>query len=179
MATSTHNTRIELAIADLAKQDKPNYMATSKKYGVARTTLRKRFQGQTVSLQAAASIYRQRLTLVQEEALIKHINSLTDRGIPPTSRIVRNLAEEMIGGPVGKNWTGQFVKRYQGRLKSLYLRNIDSQRVRAEYVPSFKQFYDLVTSKKRLIKLKKAKITNFNIAKSWSRKISYYGRKHL
>ena len=58
--------------------------------------------------------------------------------------MVRNLAEEMIGSSVGKNWTGDFVKRYKNRLTSLYLRNIDSQRIKAEYAPSFKQFYDLV-----------------------------------
>ena len=48
MATSTHNTRIELTMADLANQDKPNYMGTAKKYGVARMTLRDRFLGQTL-----------------------------------------------------------------------------------------------------------------------------------
>ena len=76
--------------------------------------------------------------------MIHLIISLTDRGLPPTSRIIRNLAEELLGGPVGKNWTGDFIKRHKDRLKSLYLRNIDSQRHKAEYKPSFKQFYDLV-----------------------------------
>ena len=145
MAQSTHNARMELAMADLAKQDKLNYKATAKKYSVGRTTLRQRYLGQTLSIQAAASKYRQRLTFIQEETLIKHINSLTNRGLPPTSRIVRNLAEEIIGGPVGKNWTGDFVKRYKSRLTSIHLRNIDSQRIKSEYALLFKQFYDLVT----------------------------------
>ena len=103
MASSTHDARIELAMQDLANQTKPNVMSTAKKYGVARMTLRDRFLGQSLSKQAAASKYRQCLTLVQEETLIAYINRLTDWGIPPTSRIVRNMAEEMIGGPVGKN----------------------------------------------------------------------------
>ena len=50
MAISTHNARIELAVADLANQTKPNYMGTAKKYGVARMTLRDRFLGQTLSI---------------------------------------------------------------------------------------------------------------------------------
>jgi hypothetical protein len=144
MAQSTHNARIELAMADLANQTKPNYMATARKYGVARITLRDRFLGQSLSIQAATSKYHQKLTLVQEETLIKHINSLTDRGLSPTSRIVRNLAEEIIDGPIGKNWTGTFVRRYKDRLTSLHLRTMDNQRIKAEYAPSFKQFYDLV-----------------------------------
>jgi len=48
---------------------------------------------------------------VQEEVLIGHINMLTAQSIPPTSQIVKNLAEEIISGkPVGKNWTSDFVK---------------------------------------------------------------------
>jgi hypothetical protein len=69
---------------------------------------------------------------------------MTDRGIPPTTQIVRNLAEEIIQRKVGKNWTRDFVKRYRTRLKSLYLFNIDHLRVKAEYGPYFQHFYDLV-----------------------------------
>ena len=63
--------------------------------------------------------------------------------MPPTSRIVKNMAEEIRGGEVNKNWTANFVKRHQGRLKSLYLRNIDNLRAQAEYEPMFKHFFDL------------------------------------
>jgi hypothetical protein len=144
MNKSTHNTRIELALADLGQQEKPNYRGTAKKYDLVESTLRRRWKGQSLSKQAAASEYRQCLTFPQEEALIQQINRLTDRGMPPTSGMVRNLAEEVIGRPVGKNWTGDFVKRYKSRLTSVYLRNIDSQRMKSEYAPLFKQFYDLV-----------------------------------
>jgi len=150
MATTSHEARIGLALADLAKQDKLNFMGTARKHGVNDTTLRRRFRGIQVSRHAAASEHRQCLTHVQEETLIGSINSLTNRGISPTSRMVRNLAEEMIQKPVGKNWTGEFVKRHQTRLTSLYLRNLDSQRVKAEYVPMFKQFYNLVTPVPRI-----------------------------
>ena len=76
--------------------------------------------------------------------LIITINKLTTRGLPPTSQMVRNLAEEMISRPVGKNWTGQFVKRHQNRLESIYLRNIDNMRTQSEYVLMIKLFFDLV-----------------------------------
>ena len=72
------------------------------------------------------------------------INRLTDRGMPPTSQMVKNFAEEVIGRPVGKNWTGQFVKRHQTELKSLYLRNIDNLRVKGEYPLTYKLFFDTV-----------------------------------
>jgi hypothetical protein len=109
-----------------------------------------------MSRKASASEYKQRLTDVQEETLIGQINYLTNRGLPPTSSIIRSLAEEMIQDSVGKNWTRDFVKRHKERLTSLYLRNIDSQRVKAEYLPIFEYFYSLVT----LLLFKYRPITN-------------------
>ena len=147
MNNSTKNTSIELAIADLKGQIKPNINATAKKYGLVESTLRRRFKGETMSIQAAREITHQRLSIVQEEALICQINQLTDRGLPPTSSIVRNLAEELLQDHVSKNWTSRFVHRHKNRLKSLYLRNIDKKRHKSEYAPVFKQFYDLVLLK--------------------------------
>jgi hypothetical protein len=65
--------------------------------------------------------------------------------MPPTSQIVKNFAEEIIGRPVGKNWASQFVRRPASKLKSLYLRNIDNLRVKGEYPPTYKLFFDLVS----------------------------------
>ena len=97
-----------------------------------------------MSRKASASEYRQQLTDVQEKTLIGQINRFTDRKLPPTSSIIRSLAEEMIQDSVDKNWIKDFIKRHKERLISLYLRNIDSQRIKAEYLPTFKYFYSLV-----------------------------------
>ena len=103
MAPTYTEADLELALADQAKQDTPNYSAASKKYGVPRRTLSNRFTGKSVSRQAAAAEYHQRLDTAQEEALIELSNRLTNRGLPPTNSIDKNLAEDIIGGPVGKN----------------------------------------------------------------------------
>ena len=144
MAPTWTEAQLQLAIDDLAEQDTPNYMATSKKHDVPRKTLRNRFLGKTVSRQEATSEYHQCLTAAQEEALIKLINRLTNRGLPPTNSIVKNLAEEIIGRRVGKNWSNDFIKRHKDCLTSRYLENIDKKHQDAEYAPMFKQFYDLV-----------------------------------
>lgn len=144
MASTTNDTALELALAELRSQDKQNYRATAKKYHINQSTLRRRFLGLTTSSAAASSLYRQRLSAVQEGVLIEQINHLTDRGIPPTSQMVKNMAEAMIGDSVGKNWTGEFVRRHKTELKSTYLSNIDKQRTKAEYPPSFEYFYQLV-----------------------------------
>ena len=166
---------IDSALADLNAQLHPNIRATARKYGLVESTLRRRWKGQTMSRQDAVSEYIQRFTNSQEEALIGQINRLTDRGIPPTSRIVRNLAEEVLNGPVGKNWTGGFVRRHKKRLTSLYLRNIDKLRVQSEYAPIFKQFYDLVS----LNWLYSSHNTNFFLITQYLREIPYYGRQHV
>ena len=145
MKNSNHNLVIDEALADLRLQERPNILATAIKYQLVESTLRRRWQRKTVSIEEASSEWRQRLTNAQEDQLVLQINRLTDRGIPPTAQIMRNLAEEIIGGSVGKNWTGDFVRRYKDRITSLYLRNIDSQRIQSEYTPLFKYFYDLVT----------------------------------
>ena len=42
---------------------------------------------------------------------------------------------------------GEFVKRYNTKLKSIHLRNMDRDRMKSEYASVFKHFYDLVSEK--------------------------------
>ena len=87
---------MELALTDSESQEKPNIRGTVTKHGLVESTLRRRWKGEIVSMAAASSEYKQRLSGPQEEAFIHLINSLTDRGLPPTSRIIRNLASKKL-----------------------------------------------------------------------------------
>jgi hypothetical protein len=58
MDKSTHNDRMELALADLKQQEKPNILGTAKNFSLAESTLRKRWQGKSMSQQAASSEYK-------------------------------------------------------------------------------------------------------------------------
>ena len=95
--------RIPEAIADLESQEVPDLTATAKKYSVVRKTLENHWKGKTTLIREAVSMHRQCLTNSQEKALILLINRLTDRRMPPTTAIVKNLAEEIRGCAVGKN----------------------------------------------------------------------------
>jgi len=145
MDNSTYEARLGLALEDLSKQAIPNPTATATRYNVDRTTLRRRFTGEQQDRAAAHAESHQCLSKAQEETLIGYINSLTDRSLPPTSQIVHNMAEELIQKPIGRNWVGQFVKRYKDRLSSVYLRTIDNKRVKADSIPSLEAFYSLVS----------------------------------
>ena len=130
-----------LALAELALQDEPNINGTANKHGLSRTTLRARFYSIHRSRAEAASLYSRNLTDAQEEVLIGHINRLTNRGIPPTTQMVRNFAEEIIQEEVGHCWTSNFVNRHKDRLHSKYLRTIDRKRFTAESTALFQEFY--------------------------------------
>src|ERR1700722_6492777 len=71
--------------------------------------LRRQFDGTKLSMSESRSDHSQRLNLAQEEVLIGFINKLTDCSMPPTSQIVKNVAEELASGPVRK---AQFTGRY-------------------------------------------------------------------
>jgi hypothetical protein len=132
------------ALAECDISEEPNYAEIARKYNLLRTTLSRRHRGKTTSRREYQSQAHQCLTDAQEQVLINQINRLTERNLPPTSQMVRNFAEEMIGRAVGKNWVSQFIQRHQSELKSLYLRNIDNLRVKGEYGPIYQLFYDLV-----------------------------------
>ena len=57
MAPTYTKAALQLALADLAKQDKPNFLAILKKHGVPRRILSDWFTGKIVSRQEAASEY--------------------------------------------------------------------------------------------------------------------------
>jgi hypothetical protein len=136
---------IDAAVDAIKRGEFANYANAAQKYGCDRGVLSRRMRGLTKSKRQAMSFYRQCLTNEQEEVLITRINDLTDRGMPPTSQIVKNLAEEIRGEQVGKNWVGQFVKYYRIRLKSLYLCNIDNLHAGTEYAPIFQLFFSVVS----------------------------------
>jgi hypothetical protein len=145
-SSATSEMQMQLALEACRSATSPNFSAIAREFPpVNRHTLRRRFEGLQTSRAECNSTFHQNLTNEQEEELIRTINKLTARGLPPTSQMVRNLAEEMVSRIVGKNWTGQFVKRHQDRLESLYLRNIDNMRTKAEYAPIIQQFFDLVS----------------------------------
>jgi len=88
---------IDDAIEDL-KSRKPgeaiNYTQVAQKYGVDRTTLSRRWLGVHGTVQQKIEKSRL-LNDTQEIELIKYIDILTKRGLPPTKQMIRNFALEI------------------------------------------------------------------------------------
>lgn len=141
-----HNGRLAKALKDLESQKRPNFSTTAKKYQVERTTLAKRFKGQTGTIQEANSNSRQKLTTVQEGTLVAHINKLSERGLPPTPQIVKNLAKEISNAEIGVNWVSRFCRRHEHELSSLYLKTIDHKRKIADNSRHFEHYFNIVST---------------------------------
>jgi hypothetical protein len=103
---------IECALADCRRQSKPNFKATAALYSVNRFTLSRRYDGKQRSYLDSRSESIQRLNSIQERVLLDFINKLTERSLPPTAQIVKNVAQELSNRTVGKNWVSAFVKRH-------------------------------------------------------------------
>jgi hypothetical protein len=140
---------IEAALRGCALEDPPNYSAIAKKHSteqfqIDRSTLSRRHRGKTTSQAEYISNVSRALSDIQEDTLVLVINKYTARGIPPTSMMVKNFAEELCRHELDKNWVGRFVKRHT-TLRSGYLRNIEHARTKAEFAPNFILFFIMVS----------------------------------
>ncbi|KAF8855237.1 hypothetical protein BDZ45DRAFT_676397, partial [Acephala macrosclerotiorum] len=77
----------------------------------------RRLNGLTRTRREANAFYYQCLTNTEKELLIARINELINREMPFTSQIVKNLAKEIKGKEIEKNWPAEFCKRHKFRLK--------------------------------------------------------------
>jgi len=103
MGRADKSAQVTKAVLAIRSGECKDYSNAAKKFYYSYTAVMRRINSLTKTRQEAYSFYLQCLTDDEEEILISRINKLTDRGLPPTSQIVRNLAEEIRGEPVGKN----------------------------------------------------------------------------
>jgi transposase-like protein len=95
----THNDRMQSAIADLESQGSANISKIARKWGVNRTTLRRRFKGEQRSYEQFRSESKQCLSEAEEEVLIGQINKLSERDY--------RLPVELHGTWLRRSWVGR------------------------------------------------------------------------
>jgi hypothetical protein len=102
---------------------RPNYAA--KKHNLDRTTLSRPARGVTVSRNVATNISKRLLTDAQEEVQLQKMETLSNKCIYLTPRIIHNSVEASVGHSIGKNWVTKFQKRHKDRMKSINLVGFD------------------------------------------------------
>jgi hypothetical protein len=140
---------IEAALADIESLnpgEKINYTKLATKHGVDRSTLSRHHRGVQSSHQNQYENQRI-LNNQQSKELIKWINQLTERGLPPSHSMLRNFAKEITGNKPGKCWPNRFLKKHNNELISRYTTGIDSSRKRADSAYKYALYFELMARK--------------------------------
>jgi hypothetical protein len=121
---------IDKAIADLEAHGpvvKGQLKETAEKYGVNRSTLGRRWKGETSSKKEGYEQQR-KLTPQQELELVKYIEEQGVKGLAPTRKMVQNFASMVAKTPVSMRWVTKFINRHQSDLTSKWTTGMDRNR---------------------------------------------------
>ncbi len=140
---------IEAAIAAIESRDPTesfSYRKIAKEYGVVRSTLTRRHQAISVPHKVKA-INQRKLSPQQEQELIRYIQKLTKRGLPPTRQMIQNFAASIARTSVSIGWVDQFIKRNSTELISRWATGIDSNRHKADSGAKYRLYFQLLQQK--------------------------------
>ena len=111
---TTTMTGIEEALAEcdsIPSGDKTPWQRIADKHGVVRSTLTRRHRRETRSREEVSTSQRN-LQPEQEAELVKYIEELTERKLPPTREMVQIYASNIAGHPVSESWVTRFLHRH-------------------------------------------------------------------
>jgi hypothetical protein len=152
--TSTRNNSTTIAPIDealaaieaLGPEEKLVYQKIADQYGVDRSTLARRHQ-RVQNSQEVKHSSQQKLTLQQEAELVKYIEELTARRIPPTREMIRSFASAVAQEPVSESWVTRFINRHAIHLISQYSTGMDADRHNADSFVKYKLYFDSLQAK--------------------------------
>jgi hypothetical protein len=93
------------------------YTEIAAKYNVVRSTLTRRHKGQTSDWNSK-KVTQQKLNPQQELELVRYIEGLTKRGLPPTREMIKNFGSKIAQQPVSESWVTRFINRHDVHLIS-------------------------------------------------------------
>ncbi|KAF8850344.1 hypothetical protein BDZ45DRAFT_196510 [Acephala macrosclerotiorum] len=115
MARADKSALVIAAVDAFRRGDYASSTAAAHAKGVHFTAVQRRLNGLTRTRREANAFYYQCLTNTEEELLIARINELINRGMPLTSQIVKNLAEEIRGKELA-----QVIEKYHITADNIY-----------------------------------------------------------
>ena len=121
------------ALRSLPPGEKPNISLVARTYGVDQSNLSRRYRGVTGSKEAQYNNQRL-LSKEQSRELVKYINKLTKRGLPPTNSMLANFARDISSREPSKNWASRWIKAHSDVIISHYTKSLDSDRKKADSV---------------------------------------------
>jgi hypothetical protein len=142
--------RITLAVQAIQQGSVKSIRAASVAYDVPYSTLYRRVKGCSARRDSRPASCK--LSQTEESTLVEWILSMDQRGLAPTSDIVRQMANLLLqkrsqnqANPptVGKLWVHNLIRRHQ-TLKSRYNRKYDYQRAKCEDPALIRPWFELV-----------------------------------
>jgi hypothetical protein len=137
---------MDAALADLRSEDGLKISDVARKHRISRSALSKRIHAKTSS-KARGYESQRMLSDKQEEELVNYIHHLCERCLPPTPKIVANIAQELCGRRLSKNWPSRFVARHKHVLDARYLNTIDLARHKADSRSNYEAYFAIVSQK--------------------------------
>jgi hypothetical protein len=134
------------AIEALDSGEKLVYQKIADQFGVDRSTLARRHKGVQAPREAKDS-NQQKLNQQQEEELVKYIEELTARHIPPTREMIANFASSVAQEPVSESWVTRFINKYSIHLISQYSTGMDADRHNADSYVKYELYFNLLQRK--------------------------------
>jgi hypothetical protein len=141
--------RLRLAISVLQAHKNLRVRRVSALYNTPRSTLQDRLAGALP--QAAANTKKRKLSLLEEQSLVRWILDLDRRGFPAQIIDVRRIADVLLQArgqdpppqPIGKNWVSRWVNS-QAELQTKWDRKLHSQRALCQDPVKFNAWFKLV-----------------------------------
>lgn len=146
--TSTRRNSINMNAVDKAIQDLKScdfvesfvYRGIAAKYGCSRSAVSRRWR--EVSRDKATSDgMRQSLLPPQELELVRYIEELHTRGLPPTREMI---GSEIFGDPVSMSWIDRFLHRNHDHLISRWAPSIDRVRHQTDSIDKYDSYFDIL-----------------------------------
>ncbi|KAF1989444.1 hypothetical protein K402DRAFT_308343, partial [Aulographum hederae CBS 113979] len=112
-------------------------------FGIVPSTLRRRFNGQTVARKDYIP-HNRKLNKDEEEIFVQYMNLLSDRCLPPTVHMVRVMASGLCGDLPEKDWVPDLVERHRERLETGFLDGFNLSRKNADNAYEYDKFFEQV-----------------------------------
>ena len=141
--------QIQLALQAIQRDASLTVRRAAKLYNVPRSTLGARRAGTAPRRDCRPTVTR--LTVTEEEVIVRHILELDSRGFPPRLAAVKDMADSLLAArhckPVGVNWPASFVKRTP-ELAVKFNRKYDYKRALCEDPQLIGDWFELVANTK-------------------------------
>ena len=123
--------------------DNFSYNKVAAQFGVERSTLARRHQG----VQERKGVSHRILHPEHEAELVRYIETLTERRLPPTKVMIQQFASQLAGKPVSESWVARFLRRHPNHLISRSGKAMAKERTKADSGAKYSLYFKLLHEK--------------------------------